>query len=380
MSAIAASGLPKSTPKIRSSFSDRIRIARAMCIFCMTFVHVPQGVADNVYLRSAGAFDIFYFLMTRIIGLSSVSLLSLVSGYLIVSTYSKLGARQLYASKFKTLVVPLVAWNLVMLALLVVYGILTAKWDNLPDMTPLGLGNALLALTEWPAVVPLWFLRDLFVCVLLAPVVLFGLQRWPLAAMVALLAFTMLGEPLMVLQRPALLLFFGIGMWVRVAGNDEAAIDRMARPFSWGLLVMAVVYLTLRIDRIPIGEMNDSVRISLDILLRITMAAAFWRLTEWVRRSSFAGFCTWLEPYTFFIFCSHAILFEFSGIAFRRVFGNYGDDLFLVTFLTLTMLAVISAVVGLQVIAWSRPLLAAFNAGHGAPPLTHSAGLEPQRA
>ena len=66
MSATSVSPPAHSAPKLRSALSDRIRIARTLCIFCMTFVHVQPGIAENVYDRDAGAFDIFYFLMTRI--------------------------------------------------------------------------------------------------------------------------------------------------------------------------------------------------------------------------------------------------------------------------------------------------------------------------
>lgn len=75
-----------------------------------------------------------------------------------------------------------------------------------------------------------------------------------------------------------------------------------------------------------------------------------------------------LEPYAFFLFCSHAILFNFGGILFRRVFGNYGSDLFFITFFTLPVLAVIAAVIGLQIINRSPTLLFLFNAGHRVPP------------
>ena len=57
-----------------------------------------------------------------------------------------------------------------------------------------------------------------------------------------------------------------------------------------------------------------------------------------------------LEPYAFFLFCSHAILFNFGGIVFRRAFGNYGSELFPITFFTLPCLAVVAAVIGLYVI------------------------------
>jgi hypothetical protein len=380
MSATSASPPAHSAPKLRSALSDRIRIARTLCIFCMTFVHIPTGLAENVYDRDAGAFDLLYYAITGIIGLSSVSLLSLVSGYLVVSTYGKLGAEKLYTSKFQTLVVPLVAWNAVMLLLGLCYAWLSGHWQDVPAATPLDLGNALFALTEWPAVVPLWFLRDLFVCVLFVPVLIYGLKRQPLLVMAVLVAFTLFGEPLLILQRPSLLLFFGIGMWMRIVGHDEAAIDRIAKPLAWGLIVMVGLYLTIRIERISFAEMDESLRVTLDCLLRITMAAAFWRLTEVVRRSCFADFATWLEPYTFFLFCSHAILFQFGAIAFRPVFGNYGAEFFWVTFLTLPLLSVVAAVAGLQAIAWSKPLLTLFNAGHGVPPLVRREAVAVRRA
>ena len=74
------------------------------------------------------------------------------------------------------------------------------------------------------------------------------------------------------------------------------------------------------------------------------------------------------EPYAFFLFCSHAVLFYFLAIVFRRFFGNYGSDLFPVTFFSLPCLAVAGAVIGLQIINRSRLLLFLFNAGHGVKP------------
>jgi hypothetical protein len=349
---------------VGKAMSDRIKIARSLCIFFMTFVHVPQGIAENVYDRDAGLFDIVYFVLTRLMGLSSVSLLSVVSGYFIVSSLLKAGAGPLTVSKLKTLVVPLVAWNLLMLVLLAAYGVLSGNWKDMPEFSPLGMANALLAVTEWPLVVPLWFLRDLFVCCLFAPLLYPALRRFPIATMLALVAFTLLGENLYILQRPQLMLFFGLGMWLRISAADEQGIDRIAGLLTIGLVVMAAIFLTIRIERILLSEMNDTLRLTLDTLLRVTMAAGFWKLTEFIRRSSLSDLFIRLEPYAFFLFCSHAILFDFGGIIFRRAFGDYGSDLFPITFFTLPCLAVIAAIVGLNVINRSAILIFLFNAGH----------------
>jgi fucose 4-O-acetylase-like acetyltransferase len=348
---------------VGKAMSDRIKIARSLCIFFMTFVHVQAGIAENVYDRDAGFFDIVYFILTRLVGLSSVSLLSIVSGYFVVSSL-KAGTWQLNVSKFRTLVVPLVSWNLLMLALLVAYGVISGNWRDMPEFSVIGISKALLAVTGWPLVVPLWFLRDLFVCCLLAPVLYRGLRRFPVATILALVAFTLFGENLYILQRPQLMLFFGLGMWLRIGSVSEEGIDRIANFLAVGLIAMATIFITIRIERILLSEMNDTLRLTLDTLLRVTMAAGFWKLTELIRRSALSEPFMRFEPYAFFLFCSHAILFNFGGIIFRRAFGNYGSDLFPITFFTLPCLAVVAAIIGLNIINRSALLIFLFNASH----------------
>jgi hypothetical protein len=360
---------PTTVSAVPPALSERVRIARFLCIFLMMFVHVQPGIAENVYDRDAGLFDVVYFVFSRLLGLSSVSLLSVVSGYFIVASLAKSGVLRLILSKLRTLVVPLLAWNVLMLALLAAYGLLTGKWQDMPEFSAMGIANALLALTHWPLDVPLWFLRDLFVCCVLSPLVYFGLKRLPVTTIALLVVYTVFGEDLLILQRPQLLLFFGLGMWMRIAGTDTPTIDRLSRVLAVGLVVMVAIFLTIRIDRILLSEMDETLLLTLDTSLRVTMAGGFWLLTGAIRNSALAAVCTRLEPYAFFLFCSHAILFNFAGIVFRRFFGNYGSDLFPITFFTLPFLAVGAAVIGLHVIGGSRTLLFLFNAGHAAPPL-----------
>jgi surface polysaccharide O-acyltransferase-like enzyme len=364
---------------VRKTMSERIRIARGLCIFFMTFVHVPPGLEENAG-RDIGVFDLVYFALSRLAGLSSVSLLSVVSGYFIVSSLARAGTQRLYVSKLKTLIVPLVTWNVLTLVLLTLYGLVRGKWQDMPDFTVPGIANALFALTQWPLDVPLWFLRDLFVCCLFSPLLYVALKRFAIATICLLVVYTLFGEDLYLLQRPQLMLFFAAGMWLRIARTDEPQIDRVARWLVPGLAAMVAVYLALKIGEVSFAEMDDRLRLTLDTLLRITMAGGFWLLTGLILRSRLAGGFLWFEPYAFFLFCSHAILFHFAAIPFRRVFGNYGSDLFAVTFFALPCLAVIAAVIGLQVINGSRPLLFLFNAGRDVEPWRKAAGRDARPA
>lgn len=352
---------------VQKTISERIKIARTLCIFFMTFVHIPPGIHESTPDEDISAFDIIYFVFTRMVGLSSVSLLSVVSGYFIVSSLLKAGTQQLIVSKVKTLVVPLVAWNALLLILYAAYGLLSGNWQNWPEASPMAIANAFLAVSDWPLDIPLWFLRDLFVCCLFSPLLYWGLCRFPAFVMLVLIAFALFGEGLYILQRPQLILFFGLGMWLRVAGAEEGRIDRAARLLAVVLIAMAAIFLAIRIERIAFSEMNDQLLQTLDTLLRLTMAAAFWWLTGLIRRSPLAGPFMRFEPYTFFLFCSHAIFFFFAAIPFRWVFGNYGSDLFPITFFTLPFLAMIAAIIGLGIANRSRLLLFLFNAGRALP-------------
>jgi hypothetical protein len=358
---------PFAVPPVSNSKSQRVAIARTLCIFFMTYVHVQPGIAENVYDREAGLFDIVYFVLTRLIGLSSVSLLGIVSGYFIVSSLVKAGTGNVIAAKLRTIVVPLVSWNALMLLLLVGYGILAGNWRDMPDATALGIANAFLAITEWPLVVPLWFLRDLFVCCLLSPFLLTGLRRSAPAVFALLVAYTLFGTDWYLMQRPQLLLFFAIGMWLRIADIREIPLDRALRPFLAGLAIMVAIFLALRIERVSIGEMDETLRIVLDTGLRITIAAGCWLLTDVIRRSRFGSMFIRFEPYTFFLFCSHAIVFTFGGIVLRKVFGNYGSELFPISFFLQPVIAVVAAIFGLHVVGHFAPTAFLFNAGKRLP-------------
>lgn len=358
---------PFAVPPVSNSMSKRVAIARTLCIFFMTFVHVQPGIAENVYDREAGLFDIVYFVLTRLIGLSSVSLLGIVSGYFIVSSLVKAGSAKVIAAKLRTIVVPLVSWNVLMLALLVGYGLLSGNWRDMPDATALGVANAFLAITEWPLVVPLWFLRDLFVCCLVSPLLLVGLRGSAPTVFAVLVAYTLFGTDWYLMQRPQLLLFFAIGMWLRLADVREVPLDHALRPFLGGLAIMVAIFLALRIGRVSIVEMNETLRIVLDTLLRVTMAAGCWLLTDVLRRSRFGSLLIRFEPYAFFLFCSHAIVFAFGGILLRRVFGNYGSELFPVSFFLQPAIAIVAAIIGLHIVGRFAPTASLFNAGKRLP-------------
>lgn len=334
---------------VSRDMSQRIAAARVLCIVLMTFVHVQPGIAGNVYAQPVDGFALIYYTLTRLVGLSSVSLLGIVSGYLMAGSLGKmqLGA---VAGKVRSLLVPLLSWNIVMFGLILIYGALSGHWDKLPEATAMGVANAFLAVSEWPLVVPLWFLRDLFVCCVLSPLLIVALARAPMATFALLMGYMLFGEGTWLLQRPQLLLFFAIGLWLRMSLDQASKLDQIALPLAAGVLPVAAVFLYFRVEGVLLGDLNPQLLAALDTMLRLTMAAAVWQVTRIMIASPTLHRIARYEPYVFLLFCSHAILFEFGGIVLRRFFGNYGDPLFPVSFFLQPALAVIVAWLGALVL------------------------------
>ena len=322
--------------------SQRIGVARVLCIVLMTFVHVQPGIAGNVYAQPVDGFAFVYFTLTRLVGLSSVSLLGIVSGYLMAASLGKMQFAAV-AGKVRSLLVPLVAWNAIMFGLILVYGMLSGNWEKLPDASPMGVANAFFALNEWPLVVPLWFLRDLFVCCLLSPFVVVALTRAPVVTFALLFGYVLFGEGTWLLQRPQLLLFFSIGLWLRLTRQEGERLDRAALALAAGVLPVTAIFLYFRAEGILLGDLNPQLLAILDTVLRLTMAAAVWQAARVIAGSSVLSRIRGYEPYVFLLFCSHAILFDFGGIILRRLFGNYGDLLFPLSFFLQPLLAIVAA-------------------------------------
>jgi hypothetical protein len=343
--------------------SQRIAVARVLCIVLMTFVHVQPGIAGNVYAQPIDGFALVYYTLTRLVGLSSVSLLGIVSGYLMAGSLAKMQLAAV-SGKVRSLLVPLVAWNAVMFGLILVYGVLSGHWDKLPDATAIGIANAFLAVSEWPLVVPLWFLRDLFVCCVLSPLVIVALDRAPIATFALLLGYVLFGEGTWLLQRPQLLLFFAIGLWLRTSLHQDNKLDQIALPMAAGVFPVAAIFIYFRVEGVLLGDLDPRFLAALDTVLRLTMAAAVWQLTRLIAGSPILSRIGRYEPYVFLLFCSHAILFDFGGIVLRRFFGNYGDPLFAFSFFLQPALAMVVAWLGALVLLQLPPAIGeALNGG-----------------
>lgn len=288
---------------MRQRLSDGIAVARVLCILGVVYVHAwtgPVGAGD-------GWQDVLRWTLMDGLGRSAVPLLGLISGWLVAGS-SRTGRWWPFVrNKARLILLPMVLWN--GLALLIVC--LAAHFFGLSAPPPPSFAwvvQELLILSRNPDInVQMPFLRDLFLCMVAAPL-LVRLPNRMLAlvmAAAALCALFGLGPP--VLMRVSILAFFTGGMLVRRTGLERRIV---AWPAGWTLmpfLLLMPVRLALRfLDAVDWAHHGPAIA-ALDLMTRVAAALAFWRIAWAIAGSAAAPSLLRLERYMFFMFCSHLI-------------------------------------------------------------------------
>ena len=312
-------------------------MVRVLCIGFMIYVHVPDNAISAVTNAAVPMTSLLLqgFLVEGA-GRASAALLSLVSGLLTAVALSRSEANALYRRRFRSIVVPMLSWSATTVALYALLSLVRptflTEWHGGSAETLLFYANAVLFLTDQPMgpTLHLGFLRDLFVCMLLAPVLLAALRRFGAVVPVALGALYLFDVESVVMLRPLVLFAFSIGLWLATRGTRLDALDA-----SWPLWAGASVLATLAVMVSGTDAALDSVpsrwfaERGLDLreavlypVSRLFGALAIWTLaaklvgTAWNRRLAR------LSPYVFVAFCSHflALTFLWEG-AVRPLVG-----------------------------------------------------------
>ena len=296
--------------------SQAISMARVICIMGIVYVHAWTGLTGPEFEALRGsAQDIMRWVMMDVFGRSAVPLLGLVSGWLVAGSSRVRNWSSHVARKARTILLPMVLWNV--LALIIICG--SGKLFNLQVPWPPSLSwvfQEIFILTRPPDVnVQMPFLRDLLACVL---------------ALTGVCHVFDLGAP--IILRVSILFFFTLGIMARRSGLADRVTQwpllLAALPF---LIVMPIqLYLTLTRD----WDMATPEARELDLVVRVAAALAYWRVAWALTSSPLRRTFLKIEPYMFFYFCAHLILMWLGGPLLGKVFGKLGAPLYPIYFLT----------------------------------------------
>lgn len=354
--------MPEARTELQSRRSDAIRIARVICITGIVYVHAWTGLSGyDLELARGTPQETLRWILMEVFGRSAVPLLGLISGWLVAGSSRTRNWGPHVARKARTILLPMVLWNA--LAIFFVSG---AAWlFGLAAPVPQSvrwLAEELFIVTRPPDInVQMPFLRDLFLCMVLAPL----LVRLPsrVLAVIALAAGTChilgLGPP--VILRASILMFFTIGIVARRINLAERAADW---PAVVALLPFAVLMpLHLYVSIGDARPFDDASTAAVDLVARVAASLAVWWLAWRLTATPAAPVMRRIEPYMFFYFCAHLILIWLFGPLVGKLTGKLGSPLYPVYLIAQPFLILGAVVAIAQVLLRVSPRLAKVLSG-----------------
>ena len=377
----AAAGSKTNYP-VTGEMSVRINAARLVCVLLMMYVHVPSGeVSTNSSGMSADT-RIDHWLESILIegpGRASAALLSVVSGYLATLTLLRrqTAAGPLYRRRFRSIVLPMFCWAVLTCAIYLVLGQRDALLLT-PDSTWLDKLNLVLFLTDAPngPTQHLGFLRDLFVCVLLSPLLLLAVRRVPFVAIFLLLMvylFVHSGQ-LIIILRPLVIFGFSLGMMLALYRLPLNYLDPY---FSWFLSltgVFAVLIVWTDAGMFLQAKAYLSVYgVSLKESILYPLCRLFGSLTIWTMLSMpsiqmMQRMTVRYSNYLFAAFCSHFLVLTvlFNGL-WLPLLGDRDSYGYLLWFIAAPAVSIVVAIGMVKVAGAIYPPMATLMTGGRVP-------------
>lgn len=308
-------GTPR--PMEKAHLSRTISLARIALIVGLVFLHYqtyPNSAAspfdgldpvNHPLATFVNSFVLFFFF-------SAVPLLSMISGWLFFSTL--LPEERLFPKirhRFWTLYVPLVCWNLVYLAALSLVYLASPNHPLFKEInlqfqhaTWVDLANSVLALTHHPIGYQFWFVRDLFVTVLVSPLLLVLLRRLPFVGLFVLGAAWLAGHDLWIFFRTDVVFFFYLGGLI---GTRQINL-RVAPHAAIALMLVYLVLVGLRAWAPAFIDMADhrpEWLTGATRAMRLVGVAACWGTFLWLAQSQLGTRMARYGGLAFFLFAMH---------------------------------------------------------------------------
>lgn len=279
---------------------------RILLISGIVFVHVPFDPQTSPFLGANGFIDWVRVFLGDSLFRVGVPCLSAISGYLMFRRgLDAFHYGKTIRSKARTVLLPFLIWNLSFLALVVLGQKGGIGFGYLPDAinaAPRDLATLSLATEGLPINVPLYFLRDLLLCILLAPVLGILIKRYPLTMLALFFAYAVLPVPGVIFLKKSILFGFSCGIYASLHQLDIRSLDRHAAMISALFLTAAILLAT------ALYWTGPDYPVWIDMLRSLTAIcgiAGSWAISAILIRSRLGQQLSGSEGLSFWIFCAH---------------------------------------------------------------------------
>ncbi|HET6806270.1 MAG TPA: acyltransferase [Frateuria sp.] len=303
----------------KQQISQTISFSRLVLIVGLVFLHYQQypdvdaspfngmGTGPHEIATFVNSFVLFFFF-------SVVPLLSMVSGWLFFSfDANTAGAslRQRIRRRFVSLYLPMVAWDVLYLAILIPLFLWKPQYPLFGDINiqfaHAGVWdyvNALFGITHHPVGFQFWFIRDLFTTVLVSPLLWWSLKRTPYLGMAFLGAAWLAHSSLVIFFRTDVVLFFYLGGFLRVYQVPL----HVGRRTAWSLMALYVALIALRTAAPLLIDMSGSRPDLLNVATRATRVlgvVACWGVFQQLAQTRLGRVIAGYGGLAFFLHSAH---------------------------------------------------------------------------
>lgn len=317
--------VPYHIPPLKPIQSDAIAAARVFCILGIVYAHAWTGQTWSSLVASSDTPQgIFRWLLVELIGRSSVPLLGMISGWLVASSAMRRDYWSFVRGKARTILIPMLLWNAIAVVLVCGAGWLGWIRAPMPDDVEWVFDEIVGYATFNNINVQTTFLRDLFICMALAPLLIRLKTRWLGLLAAVTLAWSIFAWWFPLFLRPQIPLFFLLGICARRHGMADFVagmpFQYVALPFALlGPLKVAISIWGFQLSR----DMPELVA-TIDVGMRLTAALLAWRTAIALTGTALMPVMRRIEPYSFFLFCSHMIMIWLGGQPLGRLSGPLG--------------------------------------------------------
>ncbi|AVA25215.1 acyltransferase [Rhizobium sp. NXC24] len=324
---------------VTANVSSRINLMRIVLISGIVFVHIPFDTDSSPFNGAYGLFDWLRVFLRDSVFRVGVPCLSVISGYLLFRNGAALDYGRTIRRKTRTVLLPFLLWNSAFFLFVLILqnnGVGDGYLPDLTNVSPRTLATLLFATEGAPIDLPLYFLRDLFVCILLSPLLAMFIRRYPMPTLVFLLLLAALPISLGIVLRNSILFSFSFGIYLSLHRIDLTILDRYAAFIGAAFLGLAALWTTVAYMTAP--EPPAWLEFSRDMMV-LAGIPGFWALSAILIKSKPGQRLAETGSLSFWIFCAHHPALLTLWILWNRT----GADLYPVFYLlaaaiTLTVL------------------------------------------
>ena len=168
------------------------------------------------------------------------------------------------------------------------------------------LVDSVFGIENGPINLPIYFLYDIFICILVSPLMYYVMKRRPWLGCALLIAIWFSGLAIYTSVRGDILFGFYIGGLLAVRNIDLSIPYRLRYVFI-GVFLFSCSLFAIYAGRLPVGMLETGVDFELN-LLRLLSPLAMWSYASLVARTAYGRLLAGLGSAAFFIYCAHGPL------------------------------------------------------------------------